>query len=98
MAEVKDLCNEFINDVIKKQRLFKQEDLTRILKKHNYEFSIDCLNDLSNYYDWLESRINHGAEFEHKIKDRYGHTKEYQDHMDGEWNDLGMILKEDGLI
>ena len=68
---VEELCEIYISDIITKHEMFKQNELTNILKKYNYEFSINCLNDLSNYYDSLELHYN-DEEWLKEMEGKYG--------------------------
>lgn len=90
------LCKKYIDDLIKKHRLFDQSILTKILVKHGYELGINCLNDLSKYYDYLEDGINYDAELMQRLKTEYGYTDEYNKKMIKEWDDLeGFLISKD---
>ena len=94
MAEINEMCNTYIDELIKKHKLFEQHDLSCVLKKHGYEFSIECLNDLSDYYDKLESGINYDAIFYDKMKE-YGYSENYFKQIDQYWQEAEQsILQE----
>ena len=57
MAEYKYLCTKYIDDLIKKHKLYDSKTLSGLLKKYKYEYNHDMLMGLSNYYDYLEYEV-----------------------------------------
>ena len=85
-----NICKQYI-DLIKKHKYYTPTGLDTVLKKTGYQFTDDCLNNLSCYYDELESKDDKEAQFMLSIKDKYGTDKAYFDRMD--WESVAEVIR-----
>jgi len=76
MKTIKELCIAYV-DLSKKHKMYDANILTAVMKRNNNEYTDNLLMDLSNFYDYLESKVNEDGDFMKLLHDRYGYTKEY---------------------
>ena len=70
--------------IIQGHKLHQEKTLNSILVKHGYKLNHDLINELSTYYDKLQS-----------MDDKETVYLENQDHIENEdWQDLGKHLNE----
>lgn len=96
----KEICTLYIDTLIKENQYYEPEKLNIILKKHNYELNIDCMTDLSLYYDFLDEMTDkhYDSVFNYRLEKEYGITKDYQEKIDNDWNELENDLRKSGDI
>lgn len=71
MADCPELCTKYVDDLIKKHKLYDKGVLNSILKKHKNELSYSCLISLSNYYDYLEGLTDDNVDFLNYVESKY---------------------------
>ena len=75
-------------ELLRKMHGFDENVLYTILKKHNHSLDDDCINDLSKYYDYLDSNSNRDELFMLRLKEKYGYDNAYWVDQDVQWGKL----------
>lgn len=82
---IQELCDDYITKLLNNHKLTDKDKLSAILKRHNYEFNIQSLHELSCYYDSLDNQRVYEADVDYRLNNEYSITKEYNDKMAQEW-------------